>query len=313
MSSFASVGKFRAAGLIFLLLAFGMTPALLAQGKSVQKTVSVALDGFSYLGIQMEDVTADNMAKYKLSGERGVIIKSVEKGSPAEAAKLQENDVILEYAGMPVMSTMQLSRMVRETPVGRKVDIVVSRDGKKVNLAAEIGKREGPVSLDRGITMLPRQDEGRGFELFGPNGRIFQFRVPEGKGAFNYLLPRGFTLDKPRLGVTLEPLTDQMAEFLGVPGKKGALVTSVEQGSPAASKLKAGDVITRADNQSVDNPDDLARIVRNKGDGRIDLKVVRDKKEVSIAVDLPKNPDGHPKYPTCGRFKMLHLTAQISR
>lgn len=295
MSFFTPAGKVRAAVLVLFLLACGVTPVLFAQRKVIQDSVGVVLDGSSYLGIQMEEVTAGNMAKYRLSSERGVIVKSVEKASPAEAAKIQENDVILEYAGMPAMSTMQLARMVRETPVGRKVDIVVSRDGKKVNLAAEIGKREGPLSPDRGITILPRQGDGRGFEFFGPNGRMFQFNIPERRGLTINPVPRVFTLDKPRLGVTLEALTDQMAEFLGVPAKKGALVTSVEQGSPAASKLKAGDVITRADNQSVDNPDDLARIVQKKDDGKIDLKVIRDKKEVLVTVELSKKDEGKDK------------------
>jgi serine protease Do len=294
MSCFESAGRTRTA-LVLVLVACGVVPVLYAQEKTIPKVVRVEIDGSSYLGIQMEDVTADNMAKYKLTNERGVVVRSVEKGSPAEAAKLQENDVILEYAGQPIMSTMQLARMVRETPIGRKVEIVVSRDGKKVNLTAEIGKREGPMSLDRGITLLPREGEGRGFEFFGPDGRSFQFRIPNGR-EFMYGTPglggRVFSFERPRLGVMLEPLTDQMAEFLGVPGKKGVLVTSVEQGSPSATKLKAGDVITRADNRTVENPDDLARIVQNKDDGKVELKVIRDKKEIAITVELPQKNHG---------------------
>jgi len=297
MSCFAFAGRIRTA-LVLLLVACGVVPVSYAQEKPVRKVLRVELDGSSYLGIQMEDVTAANLAKYKLTDERGVIVRSVEKGSPAEAAKLQENDVILEYAGQPVMSTTQLARMVRETPIGRKVEIIVSRDGKKANLTVEIGKREEPMSLDRRITILPREGDGKGFDFFGPDGRRFQFSIPGSRG-FMYGIPGpgglAFSLERPRLGVTLEPLTGQMAEFLGVPGKKGVLVTSVEQGSPAATKLKAGDVITRADNQTVDSPDDLARLVQKKNDGKIDLTVIREKKEVSITVELPQRDTGKEK------------------
>ena len=101
----------------------------------------------SYLGIEMENVTADNMSSYKLSAELGVIVRTVEKGSPAEAANLREKDVIVEYAGMPVFSTMQLTRLVQETPEGRTVNLVISRDGKKLDLNVKMGKREGPLSL----------------------------------------------------------------------------------------------------------------------------------------------------------------------
>ena len=47
----------------------------------------------------MKDVTADDVSKYKLSSERGVIVSSVIKGSPAETANLKEEDVILEFGG----------------------------------------------------------------------------------------------------------------------------------------------------------------------------------------------------------------------
>jgi serine protease Do len=281
---FLNVPRAGLLSLLLLVVAFGITPSTYAQGRRSQSGVWLDSGSSSYLGIQMEDVTAGNMVQYKLSSERGVIVKSVESGSPAKAAGLQENDVILEYAGTAVFSAAQFTRLVQETPPGRKVDIAVSRDGKKVTLAADIGRREGALTFGR-------NSGPGGLEFFGPEGgRMFQFRIPEG-GGFQ-AAPRVFDSGGPQLGVTLEPLTDQMAEFLGVPGKKGALVTSVEQGAPAAAKLKAGDVIIRADGKSIDDPDNLARIVRNKEDGKIDLGIIRDKKELSLSVDLKGGKKG---------------------
>jgi len=262
----------------------GTTSAAAQEVYSIEKNVQIGLDG-AYLGIEMEDVTADNMASYKLAGERGIIVRSVIKGSPAEAAGLQEKDVILEFAGTSVQSVQQMRRLVRETPVGRKVDLVASRGGMKINLTARIGKREngrGEAENEPDIMM------------FGaPGGRTFHFRTPEGG---NWPEMPGMPgmgpswkeeSSKPRLGVTLQPLTDQMAEFLGVPGRKGVLVSSVVEGSPAVGKLKAGDVIVRADNQPIEDLADLTRIVRGKPEGgKLELKAVRDKKEIVITVDL---------------------------
>jgi len=262
----------------------GTTSAAAQEVYSIEKNVQIGLDG-AYLGIEMEDVTADNMASYKLAGERGVIVRSVMKGSPAEAAGLQEKDVILEFAGTSVQSVQQMRRLVRETPVGRKVDLVVSRGGMKINLTAKIGKREtgrGGAENEPDIMM------------FGaPGGRTFHFRTPE-EG--NWPEMPGMPgmgpswkeeSSRPRLGVTLQPLTDQMAEFLGVPGRKGVLVTSVVEGSPAVGRLKAGDVIVRADNQPIEDLGDLTRTVRGKPEGgKLELMVVRDKKEIVITVDL---------------------------
>lgn len=232
-------------------------------------------DRTAYLGVRMEDVTADNMAKYKLTKEIGVIVSSVEKGSPAEAAGIQENDVILEYCGIPVISATQLARLVEETPVGRKVELLVSRDGKRLTLTAKLAERSG-----RTVEVAPRVE--RRLELAIPEVESFVWRGP------GWNRPFGLQLQgRPRLGVTLEALTDQMAEFLGVPGKEGALITSVAKDSPADTKLRAGDVIVRADGKSVRNPDDLTRIIRDKDRGAtVELRVIRDKKEITVSVQL---------------------------
>jgi S1-C subfamily serine protease len=186
-------------------------------------------------------------------------------------------------------------RLVRETPVGRKIDVGLSRDGKTLNVTAKVGKREGPLTFDgRRLQVFPRGSE-RDFSFDFPGGRGFGFRMPGGPG-FQFDWPgegRAFSFtDRPRLGVSLQPLSDQMAEFLGVPGKQGVLVTSVNENSPATGKLKAGDVIIRADTQSVDGPEDLSRVVRGKAAGSsLELKVIRDKKEISIVIPLP-NEEG---------------------
>ena len=283
------------AGLVLLLVATASSAA--AQESRIVKDIRIEVDG-AYLGIEMEDVTAESASTYKLGGERGVIVRSVVKGSPAETAGLQAKDVILEYAGMPVFSAEQMRRLVRETPVGRNVDLVASRDGKKVTLAAKIGKREGPSVISSG---QPLGEPGT-FSFEGPDGtRAFRFRMDEGRrlpGAPGLgWVQEGPMASRPRLGVTLQPLTDQMAEFFAAPGKKGVLVTSVIEGSAAAGKLKAGDVITGADNQAVAEPEDLTKIVRGKSaGGKLELKVVRDKKETVVVVELPgQAPKAKPK------------------
>jgi serine protease Do len=279
------LGGVLAAALILIVVA-GLA---LAQGRQGNRIVDRFIAGNSYLGIEMEEVTADNMATYKLGAERGVIVRNVQKGSPAADAEIHEKDVITDYDGMPVISTTQLSRLVQETPAGRKVALGVSREGKKVSLTAKIAKRDGPVLLrSEGWQSGPME---RGFQ-FGPDGPNFSFQIPNGKGPFAFSLPfgRGEAGEaRPLLGVMLQPLTEQMAEFLGVAGKRGALVTSVNEGSPAAAaKLRAGDVVVRAGDRAVEDPQDLARAVERAAGEKLDLKVVRDKREITITVELPK-------------------------
>lgn len=231
----------------------------------------------AFLGIQMEDVTASNLSKHKLTAERGVVVRAVTKGSPAEAASIKEADVILEFGGYQVWSSLQLSRLVRETPVGRNVDLIISRDGKRMNLRAKLEEREGRKA-DNLREMLPD-------EFFGPGQRSFQYRLPDAFGSGSGTGPS--ITNKPRLGVTIQPLTDQLGEFLGVPKKKGVLVTSVIEGSPSVGKLKSGDVIIGADGKDLDSPEDLTQVVRDKSEGSLNLKVIRDKKEITVVVNLP--------------------------
>ena len=90
-------------------------PASQAQTRTVTNTLLLGLDG-AYLGIQMKDVGAGDLAKYKLSSERGVIVSSVIKESPAETANLKEEDVILEFGGFAVWSSSQFHVLSRRLP-----------------------------------------------------------------------------------------------------------------------------------------------------------------------------------------------------
>lgn len=260
-----------------VLVAFGGAGLLAAQ------VIRVGSNG-AYLGIETEDVTATNMVQFKLSSETGVIVCSVEKGSPAEAARLLQNDVILEYAGMPVFSAAELARLVLETPVGRTLNLGVSRDGKKMNLTVKIGEQKD-AGLASGFNLIAPSGVLRRFNVGPSGGGILQFAAPGGRNrTFSFAVP-----SRPQLGVTVETLTEQMAEYLGVPGRKGILVTTVTQGTPAASVLRAGDVIMSIDGKAVSTPAELTQEIGRKTQGaKIELKIVRDKKEVSVTADLSK-------------------------
>ena len=130
-----------------------------------------------------------------------------------------------------------------------------------------------------------------GPDWLGPGVRSFRFWAPD--------IPDEGNAEsagrKPRLGLTLQPLTDQLGEFLGVPNKKGALIVSVASGSASSGKLKSGDVIIGVDGRNIDSPEDLTRLIRDKAAGSITLKIIRNKKETSVVIDLPpeENPKGY--------------------
>jgi serine protease Do len=279
------VSRYRFLGLIVVIAALGWTTAAADQGTA--RVIRLGSGDGAYLGIEMEDVTTDDVAKYGLSRERGIIVRNVLEDTPAEEAGLQEGDVILEYSGIPVISTSQFSRLVQETPAGRAVDLKISRNGAEMTLEAKLAEGKGPFVWrgGRGGLVLPR-GEDRDFRFFGPEEFSFEFEKdwPEAY----------FVGSRSRLGVTLTSLTDQMAEFLGVQGTEGVLVTSVTEGSSADGKLRAGDVITAADGKAVDSASDLRRTIGKRKEGEsVELEVVRDKREISVLVEFGKKKPGY--------------------
>ena len=71
-----------------------------------------------YLGIGVQDVDSERAKALKLNEDRGVEVTSVMADSPAAKAGLKEGDVVLEFNGEKVQGGEQLTRLVRETPVG---------------------------------------------------------------------------------------------------------------------------------------------------------------------------------------------------
>jgi len=95
------------------------------------------------------------------------------------------------------------------------------------------------------------------------------------------------------LGVRIQPVTDEIAESLGMPNSKGALVAGIIDGGPVADgSILAGDVITRFDGKDVNNVKDLPRVVAESPVGKeVDVVVIRKGKEQTVKVKLGRLED----------------------
>jgi len=244
-------------GLFCALVWWAAAPAGVGADEATpEREVRVLIRGGGALGVSLDEVGADDASRLRLPEERGALVRSVEPDSPAAAAGLQADDVIVSYQGEPVHSATQISRMVRETPAGRKVALEVSRGGATQKLTATL--REGRRSL-----MTPG-DFNFDFDVPLPAIDIRPPRPPRPPRAPRP--PAGERDDfdfrdlwggrRGRLGVTYQELTDQLARYFKVEG--GLLVSSVEEGSPAAAAgVRAGDVIVRANGKVVRSSEDL--------------------------------------------------------
>lgn len=234
--------------------------------------------GRSYLGVDIRDITSDRVSALKLKEERGVEVTMVDQDSPAGKAGLKEHDVILDYNGARVESDEQLRRLLRETPPGRTVALGISRDGNPMTIKVQLADRI-KAEAEQG-----EQNRNR-FRLVVPP-RVPE--IPEMDIPFDVQI----TTYTPSLGVQIESLNQQLGEYFGVKDGEGLLVKSVEKGSAGEKAgLKAGDVITRAENEKVTDRTDLRRILRAHSGGKVTLGIVRDKREQNLIIDLPARKD----------------------
>ena len=224
----------------------------------------------SSIGVSVRDLGADDASRAKVQPSDGVLVDSVREGTPASKAGLKSGDVIIEFDGERPRSTRHFTRLVRETPPGRAVKMTIMRDGSRrtLDITPEASNRIGGFP-DAALRALPRD-----FPQFNFDGNRFLFEGPFGSTA--------------RLGVVVTPLSDQLAAYFGV--KDGVLVSEVQANTPAASAgLKAGDVITGVNGHSISSPQDVVNEVRGvQAGGAIDLRISRDRKELSLKATIPE-------------------------
>src|SRR5690606_34098185 len=157
------------------------------------------------LGVQIQDVTRDMARALGLPRPMGAIVQSVNEGSAAEKAGIQQGDVILSFNGREVNRSAELPPMVGITPPGTRATVTVFRNGRNRDLTVVVG------ALD------PETEVGPG----------------AGEAA---------SQDRNRLGLVTQDLDATQREALGLEANEGVLVTAV---SPSARRgnVQPGDVI----------------------------------------------------------------------
>lgn len=176
-----------------------------------------------YLGVSIEKMTEDKLDYYKLDKPEGVIVASVEKGSPADKAGIKRLDVILKFNGKPINSIGDLVRYIASTPVGRRVTLTLIRsDGKNIR------KLDIKLILEKRKTFSTSTSSTNNW-----------------------------------LGVAVSNLTDDLKRKYNIYGiNKGVVILGFGKNSIAEKAgLEKGDVIMQINDQEVANLDDFYKIM----------------------------------------------------
>ena len=252
-------------------------PEVLPRVATDDLNIVIGDDGSGWLGVETHEVTADKAKELKLSAERGVVLGRIVPDSPAAKAGLKENDVVTEINGQRVEGAAQFRRMIHEIPAGRSIQLTVWRDGRTQAISATLGKSE---------------ERHHAMKMVAPTPGTFAFRMPEIPEIPPMEWNGGMLAGgQPRLGIDAEDLSGQLGAFFGAPDGEGILVRDVYSGSPAEKAgVKAGDVITSLNGDRIRTVGDLREKLSAKRDDKdrtVKLGVLRNKSEISLAVELP--------------------------
>ena len=165
------------------------------------------------LGVMIRDIDKETMQALGLKNRHGALIPQVEAGSAADKAGIEAGDVIVRIDEYEIKQAHDLPIRVARHKAGDKVVVEVIRDGKSITIPVVVEAMPDDVAKTGG---------------------------------------KQSSTQKAVHGLSLKPLTPEVAESLHVRAKKGVVVQQVMRSSPAArAGLEPGDVIVKVNGRVV--------------------------------------------------------------
>jgi serine protease Do len=200
------------------------------------------------LGVTVQPVTSEMAESLGLKQVGGVIVAAVAPDSAAGRAGIRQGDVISAFNGQPVHDTNSLRNRVADSKPGSEASVAIVRDGREQTLN---------VKLDEATSA---RAEGRS---------------------------QSDQSDKTALGVSVEPLTPDLAQQIGVPKTlHGLVIDQVDpDGRAADAGLQSGDIIEQVNREPVRGVADLRSALKSGGEGKpVLLLINRQGKELFVTV-----------------------------
>jgi serine protease Do len=201
-----------------------------------------------WLGVSIQDVTPELAKYYGLKEDRGALVGDVFEGDPADKAGIKAKDVIVEVNGKKIQDSRDLSRVIAEIPVDNTVVVKVIREGSEKTFSITIVER----TEDREAQAMPSSAE------------------------------------QTALGMTVAPVTPELAGRYGLSESEGIVVVAVEQESPAAeAEVEEGDLILEMDHKPVKTLDEYEQLVNEVKTGQTVSLLVK-RRNGLVALNLTK-------------------------
>jgi serine protease Do len=200
-----------------------------------------------WLGVKIQKISEESANALGLKKPRGALVLEVSKDSPAVDSGLMAGDVILKFDGREIDEMRKLPRFVADTPIGKKVEMVVWRKGREVKLTTSVGEQPGE---EKPITKAgkAKADKTAGRELV--------------------------------LGMALTPITPALRLQAGLaPSARGLIIEALDrEGEGARRGLRPGDVLVAVNQAPVDSVAalrDALKTAERAGNDFVLMQIVR--------------------------------------
>ena len=237
----------------------GLLPQLAEKGKVE----------WGWLGVSIAEVADEDVARYRLKEPRGVLVRQVVAGQPADKGGVKANDVILGVDGARVNEPRDLQRIISSTPVGKSVKLSMMREGQETEVSVVVGLYEAGPTRPRRQPVPDRQPVPRSAERsparpLAGGGRMISRRVFVG------------TLGLAALAAPVRAEAQRAARqsriaFLGAesPSTSQQFLAAFREGLRARGYVEGRDVVVEAfwaEGRGDRFPDLVAEILRQKPD-----------------------------------------------
>ncbi|MEQ1764090.1 MAG: Do family serine endopeptidase [Pyrinomonadaceae bacterium] len=197
------------------------------------------------LGINIQNISEDTAKALELKDTSGVLVSNVRSGSSAEKAGAKRGDIITAINGEKIEDSNVLRNKVAGTTPGSEIKLTITREGNPIELTATLDE----YNVDGSGTPVP---EGQ-----NPDAPSAQ---PQGG----------------KLGLSLQPVTPQVAKQLGINDGEGLVVTDVDQAGPSAEAgIGRGDVVLEINRVAVKSVDDVQAALERAGDRPVLMLIAR--------------------------------------
>lgn len=226
-----------------------------------------------YLGVGVSDVDDESAQKLRLKDKDGVLVTLIDHDAPG-GSMMHINDVILEVNGQKIVGAEQFGRILKAFPAGRKVTVVLLRDGAQQSITVQLVDRK---VMDEEVWKQMNRDD-----VVPPPPTGTGFLPGAGDAPSSWHLPFTSSLN---VGAVVEPLTAQMADYLGI--SSGIMVKQVTRKSEAANAgLKPFDIILKVGADPIANTAAWDRALReNQGKG-VQVIILRERKQQTLTIQV---------------------------